>query len=239
MKNTILTLVLGFVFTGAAIAQPEKIDEAAIITLDSFSAKIARETMPQIIDARSQEEFALNHLNGAVNFNLQSEDYDAFVQALDKTKPVFVYSINTFRSGQLGADLIKKGFTSIYNLEGGIANWIGGGLPYYTTAKKPMSLKEYKSIIAANDEVLVDIGSLYCGACKRVKPVLDSLRQEYGSSLKILEINLEDSPQLIAELKTVNVFPYLILYKRGEIVLKKAGIKDLKPTLDAAIAKNK
>ena len=36
-------------------------------------------------------------------------------------------------------------------------------------------------------------------------------------------------------LKTVSSFPYLILYKQGEIVLKRAGLTDLKTELDTKL----
>jgi thiol-disulfide isomerase/thioredoxin len=137
----------------------------------------------------------------------------------------------------LAKELKSKGFSEVYNLEGGIANWVGSRRPYYTSAAKGLSLAEYRKIVSSNKLVLVDIGSQYCGACKKVKPVLDSLRNENGDAVKILEIDLEESPQLIGELKTVTSFPYLILYKQGEIVLKKTGIKELKNELDTAIAK--
>lgn len=219
-----------------AFSQTDVNKEQFHLSLDSFSAKISRQLKPQIIDARSPEEFALNHINGAINFNLQSESYSAFVQQLSKNKPVFIYSIATGRSGQLTADLHKQGFEEVYDLKGGIANWIGGGKPYYTTVKKGLTLPEYQNILASNKTVLVDIGSKYCGSCKKVKPILDTLRNEQGEALKIIEIELEQSPQLIKELNTVNAFPYLILYEQGKIVWKKTGIGNLKAKIDVALA---
>ncbi|MNL87842.1 hypothetical protein D3C87_2172150 [compost metagenome] len=52
----------------------------------------------------------------------------------------------------------------------------------------------------------------------------------------MVEIELEDSPQVIADLKTVKVFPTLILYQDGKIVFKKQGINDLKNEVDVALA---
>ncbi|MEI9942800.1 MAG: thioredoxin family protein [Chitinophagaceae bacterium] len=134
---------------------------------------------------------------------------------------------------------MKKVFLEVYDLKGGIANWIGNGKPYYTSAKKGLSLAEYRSIIASNETVLVDIGSRYCGSCKKVKPVLDTLRKENGTGLKIIEIDLEESPQLITELKMVNAFPYLIVYRQGKIVFQKSGIANLKNNIDVALTGTK
>ncbi|MFH7004963.1 thioredoxin domain-containing protein [Flavobacterium bizetiae] len=230
-KNSIATAIL--LFTVAGFSQNKS---SNTVSLDVFYSKIQSEKKPQIIDARGPEEFALNHINGAVNFNLESKDYAAQVAKLDKSKPVFTYSIGAGRSVWLADDLLKKGFKEAYSLEGGIANWIGNGKPFYANSKSKLTLTEYKKIIAKNKDVLVDIGSIYCGACKKVKPVLETIKAQYGSNLKIVEIDLEDSPQVIADLKTVKVFPTLILYKDGKIVFKKEGLGDLKNDVDVALA---
>ncbi|QGK72986.1 thioredoxin domain-containing protein [Flavobacterium sp. SLB02] len=230
-KNSIATAILLFTIVGFS---QEK--SSNMVSLDVFYSKIQSQKNPQIIDARGVEEFALNHINGAVNFNLESKDYAAQVAKLDKSKPVFTYSIGAGRSVWLADDLLKKGFKEAYSLEGGIANWIGNGKPFYANSKSKLTLAEYKKIIAENKDVLVDIGSIYCGACKKVKPVLETIKAQYGSNLKIVEIDLEDSPQVIADLKTVKVFPTLILYKDGKIVFKKEGLGDLKNDVDVALA---
>ncbi|WP_291287793.1 thioredoxin domain-containing protein [Flavobacterium sp.] len=231
LQNSIAIVIL--FLSGIGFAQQKA---SNTVSLDVFYAKIQSEKKPQIIDARGPEEFALNHINGAQNFNLESKDYAKRVAALDKTRPVFTYSIGAGRSVWLADELLKNGFKEAYSLEGGIANWIGNGKPFYSNSKSKLTLAEYNKIIGENNDVLVDIGSVYCGACKKVKPVLETIRAQYGTNLKIIEIDLEDSPQVIADLKTVKVFPTLILYKKGKIVFKKEGLGDLKNDVDVALA---
>lgn len=236
MKNQILKTsitAIAFLWAVAAFSQNEI---HSSLSLDLFYSKIKSQKNPQIVDARTPEEFALNHIEGAVNFNLQSENYTQSVAKLDKSKPVFIYSIGAGRSVALEKELLKNGFSEAYSLEGGIANWIGNGKPFYSNLKSKLSLAEFNKIIAENKTVLVDIGSKYCGACKKAKPVLETIRSEYGNNLKIVEIELEDSPQAIADLKTVKVFPTLILYENGKIIFKKEGINDLKNEVDVALA---
>ncbi|KIO50916.1 thioredoxin domain-containing protein [Flavobacterium hibernum] len=230
-KNSITTAIL--LFTVLGFSQNKS---SNTVTLDVFYSKIKSEKNPQIIDARGPEEFVLNHINGAVNFNLESKDYDQQIAKLDKTRPVFTYSIGAGRSVWLADDLLKKGFKEAYSLEGGIANWIGNGKPFYANSKSKLTLAEYKKIISENKDVLVDIGSKYCAPCKKVKPILETIKAQYGEHLKIVEIELEDSPQVIADLKTVKVFPTLILYKDGKIVFKKEGLGDLKNDVDVALS---
>ncbi|MFD1602392.1 thioredoxin domain-containing protein [Flavobacterium artemisiae] len=210
--------------------------QSANVLLDAFYSKIKSQKNPQIIDARGSDEFALNHIKGAVNFNLKSEDFEKQVTALNPAKPVFIYSIAAYRSGLLATELAKRNFSEIYILEGGIASWIGGGKPFYSNLKSKLSLAEYKKILSENQYVLVDIGSKYCATCKTVKPILESLRTKYGEKLKIIEIELEESPQVIADLKNVKVFPTLIFYQNGKIIFKKDGLGDLKNDVDTALA---
>jgi rhodanese-related sulfurtransferase len=231
VRNSIKAILFLVTITGFA---QEK--SSNTVALDVFYSKIQAEKNPQIIDARTAEEFASNHINGAVNFNLESKDYAQRVASLDKSRPVFTYSIGAGRSVWLADALLKSGFKEACSLEGGIANWIGSGKPFYSNSKSKLTLVEYKKLITDNKAVLVDIGSHYCGACKKVKPILETIRTEYGAYLKIVEIDLEDNPQIIADLKTVKVFPTLILYKNGKIVFKKDGFEDLKTEVDVALA---
>jgi len=232
LKKSITTLILLFTITGFSQGN------SANILLDAFYSKIKSQKNPQIIDARGPEEFALNHIEGAVNFNLKSEDYEKRVAALNPSQPVFIYSIAAYRSGLLSTDLAKRNFSEVYILEGGIASWIGGGKPFYSNLKSKLTIAEYKKIIADNKYVLVDIGSKYCATCKTVKPILEDLRAQYGEKLKIIQIELEESPQVIADLKTVKVFPTLILYENGKIVFKKDGLGDLKNDVAVVLAQN-
>ncbi|HEU4789639.1 MAG TPA: thioredoxin domain-containing protein [Flavobacterium sp.] len=231
VKNSITAVLLFF-----ALGVSAQTKNTFTLQLDSFSAKINEQTNPQIIDARSANEFAINHINGAVNFNLETQNYAKYVSQLDKSKPVFIYSIASYRSGLLANELLKNGFSEVHDLEGGIAAWIGGGKPFYFNSKSKLTLAEYQKVVADNNTVLVDIGSRYCGACKKVKPVLETIRTQYGENVKIVEIDLEDNPLIIADLKTVKVFPTLILYQKGKIVFKKDGLGDLKKDVDVALA---
>ncbi|WP_426484452.1 thioredoxin domain-containing protein [Flavobacterium sp. 2] len=230
-KNSISTFILLFTIVGFSQTKSSN-----TVSLDVFYNKIQAEKNPQIIDARGAEEFALNHILGAVNFNLESKDYAEKIAKLDKSRPVFTYSIGAGRSVWLADDLLKKGFKEAYSLEGGIANWIGSGKPFFANSKSKLTLTEYNKIIADNKTVLVDIGSVYCGACKKVKPVLETIKAQYGSNLKVVEIDLEDNTQVIADLKTIKVFPTLILYQNGKIILKKEGFENLKNEVDVALA---
>jgi thiol-disulfide isomerase/thioredoxin len=110
---------------------------------------------------------------------------------------------------------------------------------YYSSVKNAVSLADYKKIIADNKLVLVDIGTKYCGACVKVKQIVDSLKTESNNSYEIVQLELYNNPQLAAELKEIEAVPTLILYKNGRIAWKKTGLTFTKEEISAEIAKAK
>jgi rhodanese-related sulfurtransferase len=64
-----------------------------IVNLDpkAFSEKIKATSNAQIIDVRTPEEFASEHIDNAVNVNFLGDDFVSNVQKIDKSKPVFLY----------------------------------------------------------------------------------------------------------------------------------------------------
>lgn len=98
------------------------------------------------------------------------------------------------------------------------------GISYYFNNKKGVSLSkaQFNELSASSNLVLVDFGSRYCGACKKLVPVLDSLKANSAFTPKVISIEVYDNTNLAKELK-VNVLPTLVLYKNGKEVWKKQG----------------
>ncbi|HTD98708.1 MAG TPA: rhodanese-like domain-containing protein [Mucilaginibacter sp.] len=209
------------------------------LTVDSFAAKISGQTKPQIIDVRTPEEFEINHINDAINIDLTKNNYLEGLKQFDKSKPVFIYAIQNYRPGLLARELREKGYTEVYELKSGIANWIGAGRPYYSSAKNIVSLNEYKKLIADHRLVLVDIGTKYCGACVKVKKMVDSLKTENNNAYEILQLELYNNPRLAADLKEIQSVPTILFYKEGQLVWKKTGLTFTKEELVAEIDKVK
>ncbi|KAG8043920.1 hypothetical protein GUJ93_ZPchr0458g22561 [Zizania palustris] len=65
--------------------------------------------------------------------------------------------------------------------------------------------------------VLVDFVADWCGPCRLIAPVVDWASEEYEGRLKIVKIDHDANPQLIAEYKVYGL-PALILFKNGKEV---------------------
>ncbi|MDQ8006052.1 MAG: rhodanese-like domain-containing protein [Pedobacter sp.] len=77
----------------------------------------------QLIDVRTEKEFAEQHIEKAVNVNIEDINFEKAVQSLDKGKPVYLYCRSGKRSSKAAKKLDSLGFQKIYDLEGGINSW--------------------------------------------------------------------------------------------------------------------
>ena len=225
LKSFLLAVIV--TATGVANAQTTTV-QPPLLSLEAFAAKLNHAKNAQILDARSAEEFTQNHIKGAVNVDAKAADYQQRLEALSKDKPTFVYSIANGRSKVLSNELRAKGFKDVEELPGGLANWIGSGYPIISTTKKGVSLTkaQFTELTGSSQLVLVDFGSRYCGACKKLVPVLDSLKAKTGFTPKIISIEVYDNTALAKELK-VNVLPTLVLYQNKKEVWKKQGFSSV------------
>ena len=77
----------------------------------------------QLIDVRTSAEFADGHLKNAKNIDFYSPNFDMQIEALDKSIPVILYCKSGRRSAKSASKLNAKGFSSVYDLDGGIKLW--------------------------------------------------------------------------------------------------------------------
>lgn len=92
------------------------------ISTEEAQSMIAKKEV-QILDVRTPEEFAEGHVPEAVNLPLQ--DLESQVSTLDKNKSYLIVCRSGNRSGQASEILVSKGFSHIYNMEGGMNQWKG------------------------------------------------------------------------------------------------------------------
>jgi rhodanese-related sulfurtransferase len=215
------TILLGF----ATLFSPA-FSQNRTLTIDEFAQLLRTSPNAQVLDARSPQEFAINHIENAINVNLRdSVATEALISRLNPAYPSFTYSINNGRSAALAAKLTAKGFSHVYELPGGLANWVGAGYKLKTTETTGVSIdkQEFSKLVNSHNVVLVDFGSKFCGGCRQLIPVLNSLEKSYSKSIKILRFELEKNPEIIRDQK-INSLPTLILYKKGNPIWQNKGL---------------
>ncbi len=92
------------------------------ISVAPFAEKIASGN-GQLVDVRTQGEYAEGHIAGAANIDIYSETFKNEISNLDKNTPVYVYCRSGGRSGKAMSIMKDMGFVEVYNLEGGMNAW--------------------------------------------------------------------------------------------------------------------
>lgn len=70
--------------------------------------------------------------------------------------------------------------------------------------------------------VLVDFFAEWCGPCRQLGPVLEEVSKEMGDKLKIVKMNIDESPETPTNFG-VRGIPTMIMFKNGEAVATKVG----------------
>lgn len=126
MKKIILLFSL---FLTLAITQ--SCFEATAGTIEIVSPEEAASIMESeaavLVDVRSKKEFEAGHIEGAINIPVDSENLHEIIARLDQEEPVMVYCNGGRQSAQCAKILEEKGFTKIFDLDGGLSTWKASG----------------------------------------------------------------------------------------------------------------
>ena len=77
--------------------------------------------------------------------------------------------------------------------------------------------------LASNIPVLVDFYADWCGPCKMLAPVIETLATEYEGKIKIGKLNVDDAPNTAQNYGVMSI-PTLLYIKNGEVVNKSVGV---------------
>ena len=95
-----------------------------------------------ILDTRSMKEFDISHIKNAVFINYKKPDLD-FLTGVSKQTQIIVYCTVGYRSERIGEFVAKLEFKQIYNLYGGLTQWVNDGYPVYDNHGKTKKIHGY------------------------------------------------------------------------------------------------
>jgi thioredoxin 1 len=81
-----------------------------------------------------------------------------------------------------------------------------------------------QEVVRSDVPVIVDFWAPWCGPCRMVAPILESLATQYKGRAKIVKINVDEHQSVAAKLG-VRSIPTLALYHNGTLVETAVGLK--------------
>jgi len=82
-----------------------------------------------LLDIRTPAEVEAGHISGAVNLDFYSSAFRDNLAALDRDKIYLIYCRSANRTGQAYNIMEELGFERVYDMGGGISQWISAGYP--------------------------------------------------------------------------------------------------------------
>jgi thioredoxin 2 len=85
--------------------------------------------------------------------------------------------------------------------------------------------------------VIVDLWAPWCGPCRMVSPALAQVATEMAGRVKLVKVNVDDSPKLQQRF-SVQAIPTLMVLRRGQVAVRRAGaapVSDLRAWVEEAI----
>ncbi len=77
-------------------------------------------------------------------------------------------------------------------------------------------------ILKSEVPALVDFYADWCGPCRMVSPIIESLSKEYDGKVKFVKINTDDNQELAVRLGIMSI-PTVMIFKGGELKSRIVG----------------
>jgi len=219
---TFLLLMGSFIMSCAQSSTSASLSLNAAAYKEAITAKNI-----QVLDVRTAAEFNGGHIKHALQANwLDQKEFVDRTQHLDKNLPVYVYCQAGGRSASAQAALEAQGY-KVINLEGGMSNWKMNGFPVDGAGNKAqMRVEDFDKTISSNKIVLVDIGADWCPPCRKMLPVLETLKQKPAAPFYFLAVDGGEDIEVMKSLKSEGL-PTFILFKNGKETWRHQGLVTL------------
>jgi thioredoxin 2 len=81
---------------------------------------------------------------------------------------------------------------------------------------------DFDRAVAGTVPVLVDLWAPWCGPCRVMAPILEQLSRERAGRLKVVKVNVDESPSISARYQVQGI-PTLLLFRDGGLVDRQVG----------------
>ena len=78
-------------------------------------------------------------------------------------------------------------------------------------------------VINSSIPVVVDFWATWCGPCRKLSPVIDTVAEAYGDRVKFTKVHIEDCIES-AKKYSISGLPSVLVFKNGEPVERMTGL---------------
>ena len=82
-------------------------------------------------------------------------------------------------------------------------------------------MEKFNDLITSNIPVLVDFYAEWCGPCKMVGPIIESLAEKMDN-VKFCKVDIDQNVEWASKLKVMSI-PTMVIYKDGEVMASQIG----------------
>ena len=100
------------------------------ISIDQVKQKLDSGEKFLLVDVREDNEWAKDHLPGAVHMGRGIIERDIEERMPDFNAPMIFYCGGGFRSAMVADNLQKMGYTNVLSMDGGVRGWREKGYPF-------------------------------------------------------------------------------------------------------------
>jgi rhodanese-related sulfurtransferase len=97
---------------------------------------------PVVLDARTEDEYAVSHLQGAVRIDPYKPSLRP-LRGFSKDTAIVLYSSVGYRGARVADFLARQGYTQAYNLDGGQFRWANEGRPVFRQDRPTADVHPY------------------------------------------------------------------------------------------------
>ena len=77
-------------------------------------------------------------------------------------------------------------------------------------------------VLEHNGAALIDFWAPWCGPCRQMGPIVESLAKKYEGKVKIAKINVDDNQGIAGQFNIMSI-PTILFFKSGKVVHSHLG----------------
>ena len=80
-----------------------------------------------------------------------------------------------------------------------------------------------QEVLKSDIPVIIDLWAPWCGPCKALTPILESIAADYEEKIKVVKLNIDESPTIAAKYQVMSI-PTVLFFKDGKVESQVIGL---------------